>query len=367
MTVVEAFFSLIRLAIGTSESADLQLDEASWNKVFVLSKKQALTAIVFDGVCRLPERLRPPVSVLLPWIGLVAKIEQANKRLNIAAVNLSQRLSGEGFRGALLKGQGIAMLYPNPLHRTPGDIDFWVDASREMVVAYVRKYFSHTEVVYHHAAFPILKEFEVELHTTPSWMYRLRINLRLQRFFDEWRSKVMLNFVELPHGSGKIAVPLIGMNRIFILVHIYRHLFDEGIGLRQLLDYFYVLSLEQTEDERVLFLQTLRRLHLFRFARAVMYVLGVVFDMPSDRMPIDPDEKRGRRLLDEIMAGGNFGQYNQNRSASFNESRFKRFRRRVWRNTMFLKDYPGEVLWCPVFKVWHFIWRAGHGYLGERS
>ena len=41
--------------------------------------------------------------------------------------------------------------------------------------------------------------------------------------------------------QGEIAIPTVEFNLIFQLTHIYAHLMNEGIGLRQLLDYYYVL------------------------------------------------------------------------------------------------------------------------------
>ena len=151
------------------------------------------------------------------------------------------------------------------------------------------------------------------------------MNLRLQRYFKEWKTLSLLHKVQLPERVGEVAVPTLAMNRVYLLVHIYRHLFDEGIGLRQLLDYHFVLRQPCSEAEREEAVRCLERLHLKRFAGAVMYVLQTVF--------------------------GPFG----------------RFRRKVSRNMGFLTDYPGEVLWSPLFKIWHYAWRSRHGYLPPKK
>ena len=41
--------------------------------------------------------------------------------------------------------------------------------------------------------------------------------------------------------QGEIAIPTVEFNLIFQLTHIFSHLMNEGIGLRQLVDYYYVL------------------------------------------------------------------------------------------------------------------------------
>lgn len=50
------------------------------------------------------------------------------------------------------------------------------------------------------------------------------------------------NVVILPDGFGEITVPTLSFNVIYILSHLYRHVFTEGIGLRQLLDYYFVIE-----------------------------------------------------------------------------------------------------------------------------
>ena len=41
--------------------------------------------------------------------------------------------------------------------------------------------------------------------------------------------------------QGEIAIPTVEFNLIFQLTHIFSHLMNEGIGLRQLVDYYFVI------------------------------------------------------------------------------------------------------------------------------
>ena len=155
-------------------------------------------------------------------------------------------------------------------------------------------------------------------------------------------------------------VPNNAFNRIYILVHIYRHLFAEGIGLRQLLDYYFVLQQGFTESEREETLRILRSLGMMRFTRAVMWVLQEVFGMPDRYLLTSPDAKEGRFLLDEIMLAGNFGKYDERMQRAAGEGTFRWGLRKVLRNFRFVRSYPSEVLWSPIFKVWHLFWRIRH-------
>ncbi len=155
-------------------------------------------------------------------------------------------------------------------------------------------------------------------------------------------------------------VPNAAFNRVYILVHIYRHLFAEGIGLRQLLDYYFVLKQGLTESEREETLRILRSLGMMRFTRAVMWVLQEVFGMPDRYLLTSPDAKEGRFLLDEIMLAGNFGKYDERMQRAAGEGTFRWGLRKVLRNFRFVRSYPSEVLWSPIFKVWHLFWRIRH-------
>ena len=154
------------------------------------------------------------------------------------------------------------------------------------------------------------------------------------------------NVVTLPDGYGEITVPTMSFNVIYILSHLYRHIFTEGIGLRQLLDYYFVLV--KSEERRVKNLTALQRelkyLGLWKFAGAVMYVLH-----------------EGRFLLAEIMQGGNFGQYDTRLGSKENEGKLHRYLRMSLRNLRFVKHYPTEALSEPLFRTWFALWKKIHG------
>lgn len=360
--VEEMFFKLIRLAIGTCQDRHVMLDQDGWSAVFDMACKQAMVAVVLDGVELLPAEQRPPAAVLMPWIGMVQRIEAQNRKLNHAVIRICERFRQEGKTAILLKGQGNAVWYPRPLHRMSGDIDLWIDGRREDLVRYVRRYTPQVDVFYHHVDFPVLKDISIELHFTPSWMNHWRMNRRLQLYFQQWHKESALHKVALPEGAGETAVPVLAMNRVYLLVHIYRHLFDEGIGVRQLLDYYFALIQPCTAEERLETLHILCQLRMKRFAAAMMYVLQHVFGLEDRFLLLPPSTKSGKRLLDEVMLAGNFGQYDSRICHTADETPFRRFRRKVARNLHFLEDYPHEVIWSPLFKIWHYVWRRYHGY-----
>ena len=74
-----------------------------------------------------------------------------------------------------------------------------------------------------------------------------------------------------------------------------------------------------------------------------------------------PNEKEGKKLLEEIMKGGNFGQYDTRDAALKKGGMIKHGVWKLKRVLRLVRSYPEEALWEPVFRVWHLGWRKIHG------
>lgn len=105
----------------------------------------------------------------------------------------------------------------------------------------------------------------------------------------------------------------------------------------------------------------LKQLGLWKFAGAVMYVLFEVLGLPEAKMIAPIDEKEGRFLLEEIMRGGNFGQYDDRLGIKEGEGKIHRYLRMSLRNLRFVKHYPTEALSEPLFRTWFWAWKKVHG------
>lgn len=354
MNIHEAFFCILRLGLGMEDEFPYMLTQEEWQELMDMGYRQSLFGVMMDGIAQLNPEQKPPRELLLRGMQLLMKIEMTNRKLNRKVCETAEYFEKEGFHSCLLKGQGLAALYPNPLHRMSGDIDIWLTDGRKKITAFLKSKFEHLNIRYHHVDCPLWNDVEVEVHTTPSWMNNPFVNRKLQTFFSVWKSNVVC--VELPD-EGKIKVPSDEMNRIYVLVHIYRHLFQEGIGLRQLADYCMLLKKGITEEEKCHTVSLLEKLHMTRFAMAVMLVMGEVFGLEKEKMLLNPSEKYGRRLLEEVMIAGNFGQYDNRINRKMLTSAFGRFLISIKRNMRFMLDYPYETLWAVPFKLWHYVWR----------
>ena len=237
----QIFFDFLRFCIGSAKEIPGSLKEVDWKELYAIAKKQCLVGVLFDGIKKLPaEYVGMEKELLLQWMAESQMLEKANVRLNDAAIQVSEWFRKKGFRTCILKGQGNALMYPNPYSRTPGDIDIWVEGEDKRVISFVRSISPHEKACYHHIEFPSYKGVEVEVHYRPSFLLCFWHNRKLQKYYERMKEEQFSHRVMLGE-QGEIAIPTVEFNLIFQLTHIFSHLMNEGIGLRQLLDYYFVL------------------------------------------------------------------------------------------------------------------------------
>lgn len=351
------FFELLQIAIGNRAGMSHTPTAEEWKELYRMAVKQTLAGVLFPAIERLPAEQRPPRDVLLQWYVLKERIVQGNRLLNRRAVETVDYFRKEGFECCILKGQGMSTLYPDPLLRTSGDIDIWLGGGREKIYAFARDRVGLQGLTYQHIHYPLYEDAEVEVHTTPGFLYAPMANRRLQRFFEAYAEEQWRHEVALPEGMGCISVPTAEFNRVYILLHIYMHLFGEGIGLRQVLDYYYVLRQPTTEESKARTAAMFRQLRMLRFARAMMWVLQEVFGLEDDYLLVAPDEREGRFLLSEIMLAGNFGKYDHRIDRSNHHKLLPRVWNSVKRGGKFMMHYPHEMVWNLPFRTWQYFWR----------
>ena len=348
------FFDFLRFCIGSAKEIPGSLKEVDWKELYAIAKKQCLVGVLFDGIKKLPaEYVGIEKELLLQWMAKSQMLEKANVRLNDAAIQVSEWFRKKGFRTCILKGQGNALMYPNPYSRTPGDIDIWVEGGDKRVISFVRSISPHEKACYHHIEFPSYKGVEVEVHYRPSFLLCFWHNRKLQKYYERVKEEQFSHRGMLGE-QGEIAIPTAEFNLIFQLTHIYAHLLNEGIGLRQLLDYYFVLLHADIKD--VFELQrNLKHIGLWKFAGAIMYIMQEVFGMPASRLIVPPNEKYGKFVLNEVLEAGNFGKHDERNR--FGRSKLGHNLQRVYRDMRLVKYFPGEALSEPLFRVWHFFWR----------
>ena len=249
MNDITAFFAFLKYCLGYKENMSRVIAGMNWHELYSFASKQALLGLCFEGIERLgeeyPEELkRNPIGreLLMTWMGKAQQIRRQNRKVNAEAGKLFSMLREDGLRCCILKGQGNALMYPNAYSRNPGDIDVWVNASREQITEYAKKHFEiGNDIRFQHLE-TSLGGVPVELHFFPCSMNNPLYHARLQKWFKRNADLQCSNVVSLPDGIGEIAMPTTAFNVVYQLTHLYHHFFDEGIGMRQIIDYYVVMD-----------------------------------------------------------------------------------------------------------------------------
>ena len=383
------FFELIRVSIGHQDRLSQTPTEMEWRELYALAEKQALIGICFCGVQRLQKLgYDIPTDLYMKWLGMAAKIQQRNELMNRRCVEVQRMLAEEGFMSAILKGQGVARLYDFNdnvnlndklgAYRQSGDIDIYVPCGMDKALRWCRKKYSDVEYDYINAHVPVFKDVEVELHWRVQSMTNLFRNRRLQRWLEREETKEMIfggkadmkPSESLQSSETSITVPSLEFNAFYLMLHCYNHEFSSGLGLRQLMDYYFLLMARNnldlnlnnrktttgTTEDNFNLNKRFREFGMERFVGAVMWIMQEVFGLERERLICEPDETEGRYILAEVMAGGNFGHHDE---------RIKKVGKGKWQSVFanlqhamhVLRRYPSEALWMPVWMVYHFIWK----------
>lgn len=141
-------------------------------------------------------------------------------------------------------------------YRQPGDIDVWVDVDgrckkedvRNKVDQFVHSRFPGVKGGRMHIEFPVFDDVAAEVHYIPRYMHAPWHDRRMQAFFREKAEEQFDNQVTLEGAEGTCAVPTVEFNMVQQLSHMMSHVMGEGIGLRQFIDYYYVLRQFRVES-----------------------------------------------------------------------------------------------------------------------
>lgn len=462
----KSLFELIQVAIGQRSCMSRALTMGEWKGLYGLLKKHALLGVGYVAIQKLPKEQWPPNAMIMQWVGVAQKIRLLNLELNEECRKVVTQLEHDGIGAVVIKGQSNLENYPEELreYRNPGDIDLWTKQTNDCgipiavkqgesveyeyykgvrgIIEYARlqrrarEDKSRFKPLYYHVEYHTDKGTEVEMHYRPSFLCSPIRNMRMQRWFKEQfdvcsQNRCRLGFLVLTSS----------VNVVYQLVHLHRHVFEGGVGLRQLMDYYFALRVWHNDVMECKDLQSqgmwseglgtpvmskeevmavIRSLGMGKFAGAVMFVINEVFGGANENdnengqrretdggpqadgvgesessefkqnlngcpqaddggerklkrinrelkenifapwMICEPNENEGKKLLEEIMKGGNFGQYDTRDAALKKGGMVKHGVWKLKRVMRLVRSYPEEALWEPVFRLYHLGWRLLH-------
>ena len=404
--IEKSLFELIQVAVGNQSALSSVPTQQEWQQLYGLLSKHTLLGIGYVAIQKLPREQWPPKMLVLKWTSVATAILHQNKTLNEECKSLCEEFRHDGVASVVIKGQSNLENYPEELrwYRTPGDIDLWCQARNGVeigevvngevvkselygidgVIEYCKQYercrgrdIPWHRVLYYHCELNSDNGIAIEPHYRISYLHSPIRNHRLQKWFKNQFDVCLQNKCQLG-----FPVLTSSVNVVYQLVHLYRHVFEGGIGLRQLMDYYFALRVWHNDVMECKDLQSqgmwseglgtpvmsatvimavLRSFGMAKFAGAVMYVLHKVFAMPTHYYICEPNENEGRILLEEIMKGGNFGQYDTRDAVLKKGGMVKHGIWKLKRVMRLVSSYPEEALWEPVFRVYHLFWRMING------
>lgn len=237
MTGLEnVFFSIIRSAIGTGKTVEsVQLNEKQWVDIFQMSKKQGLSAVVFEEIIAHGNNM--PFNVKMEWAFHSDHIKERHERQLAVTQDIAGFLNKNGIKMMLLKGNGLALLYPRPELRECGDIDIYCFGDYEKVNQLIENEgieideedSKHSHFFYKGVAVENHRMFNYELNKANKIVSR-----ELIAHFD----KNPISDERIPN----VFFADLNINALYVMMHTLNHLPWSGIPVRNLVDWTLFLK-----------------------------------------------------------------------------------------------------------------------------
>lgn len=278
-------------------------------QILVVAENQTVTALVMDAMNKCGVKL--PAEVVLNYYSYSAQVEHDNLKLNAAAKALGRLLSQNDINFAIVKGQVVGSLYPNPLLRQPGDVDFYCDSKNfEKAKEVLQKSWGvvlDPKDSDHHVHFDY-KGVTFEMHFSLTSFYNKQKNDYWEQLLREDKGSEVV----IEGQSVQTLSPT--LHTLYVFLHLYHHLMELGVGLRQFCDLAVMLHAYKNAIDYSSLRQHLKTLDMERAFRACGSIVVHQLGLPAEEFPFpltDRDEFYGKKILSIVFYRGNMGHYNK--------------------------------------------------------
>ncbi len=335
------YIDFVRFSLDDSITLPNSAKRINWTEMMIWAKRQAIIGIVYQGIEKAGKDLSLPLDILATWISYAYQIKAQNQIALERYGELNKIIEGQGFRCCLLKGIGVASYYPKPLLRNCGDLDVWVDGGIKEIIHFVRRYDTSCNISLHHVDMNIFHDQPVEIHFIPGYLTIPYRNKRLQLWFDSMKDEQFSNSrLLIGKTEMKVCVPTTSFILVYLMVHMYRHFLYEGIGLRHVIDYYYVM-LEATKEEKKCAGTEIENVGLSKFCSGIMWIMCEVFGVKEECLFMNANEKEGKYVLNRINDIGNFG---------MNRHTYGKNKKKLY-NFRIQTHYKEEMLWSLLHSI----------------
>ena len=354
------FFALLRSGLWNEvpERAPFTAGP-DWEALYGLASAQTVVPLVTDGINRLPRELLPADPERLdPFIGSLMTTAERNRRLDAFIPKLFRALAG--IPVVLVKGQSLAVDYPDPERRQPGDIDLLVppasyEAVKAVLLPKATKVEEEAASILHQGMF--FHSVEVEVHGSISTLLSRKLDRKLAALLEEQFDGRPLPEVSL--GEARIPIPEADFNAVYIFVHFLHHYWSGGVGLRQVVDWMTFVSVHKRDIHPVILEIRLKELGLLNLWKVFTGFAQEYLGCPAEKLPLAaaPDPGKNARIWRFIRRCGNFGK-NEDRTRG-EESWLVRKVHSLWR--LVIADRLRHFPVFPKESVRFFMGSFGYG------
>lgn len=315
----QQFFALMRSGLwGKPINGDLFSEVVDWDSILKMASMQTVIGVLFDGISVMPQELQAPSAVMRKLYQSVLRIEQSHELMSRTLAKIVPPLQEEGISPILLKGQGVAQNYANPLRRQCGDIDLYVgknDCGKAKGILLGIGAESETIVKSEKHENLCLFGVAIELHLLADKLRNIFVDAKFQRWTQKHFMGERLRTMQI--ATVDVKLPPVNFDALYIFIHFYQHFLLGGVGLRQLCDWAIYLHVFCKQIDREELLKDLKSFKMLRTWQIFGYIAVNYLGLEQDEFPFYSDAYKSvaKEIISEhILQTGNFGHYDQSRT-----------------------------------------------------
>ncbi len=274
--------------------------------LFQESCHQAVAALAWQALTD-SERAALPSEVKAKWRKRTLKQISKNQSLLNEQQSVLNLLSAEKIPCAILKGSSVACNYPEPLLRAFGDMDLLVPEGKQRRAVEMLQAVGYGEILdeKHGCHYSVSKKKHiVEIHWEPNG-----INIVADAEISEKLHAYFKNALQEIQARDGLPVLNTEYQAVVLLMHKLEHFLYGGLGLRQLCDWACFVYKQLSEEDFEKLRPTLEAFGLMEFAGIITRACCDWLHLPVEFAPwcMEYDENLAKDVLEEMVAGGNFG------------------------------------------------------------
>jgi len=348
------FFELLGAGLwGRDVNQEIFRDkEPNWDIIWELSRQQAVVGLVYDAIMTLPQDLMPPN--MKRWLYFTIRLEEVNKYQIQELAKIFTEFKKKGLDPILLKGQGLAQYYINPLRRQYGDFDILGAKGDDKKISEILLCLGAIKIGNESGKHSTLHldGIVIENHKTTCSMHYPKSREKWRKIeqseLNEFGEYLMID--KLP-----VRTPSTNFNAFYIFEHTFHHLLRGGVSLKQFCDWarFIFVNRDKIDSSKVH--KILKELGLLDAASLFEDFMVKYLGFPSEKRLFKSIENQPLLdgLLCDILGDDGSGQSDADRknTSNFFEKKFNKLSHNLKRGEKYTAIVPNEVRWLFRFSV----------------